>query len=189
MDQTLKVLATASDNDVLYIVLIIIGILVATFLLFLIIGFALWPLAGKMEKEVQAEFDRILPFEKRRAKVVEDSLNLLEKENLPAKPEFVTSFRENLKKVDSSELLSRRDAKDSMDFAQLYIIKVIDAYGTSDDDKKTKEKIQDLEKEAEKAYLAYGKKAAAYNSLITMFPIRFINRFAKKHHKEKAFLF
>ncbi len=189
MDQTLKVLATASDNDVLYIVLIIIGMLVATFLLFLIIGFALWPLAGKMEKQVQAEFDRILPFERRRAKAVQDSLDLLDRENLPAKPEFVKSFRENLEKVDSSELLNRREAKDSMDFAQLYIIKVIDAYGTSAEDRKAKERIKDLEKEAERAYLAYGKKAAAYNSLITMFPLRFVNRFAKKHHKEKAFLF
>lgn len=170
----------------LYAVLIVAG---SFAVLFVIAAILLWQLLKGLGRKVEASFAAILPFEQKRAAAIREAMELATAERLPAKKAFLDSFAQGLAKVDAPALKERRDAKDTMDFALIYLGKVFATYGTSAADRALAQTIADLRAAAQSAYLAYGRAAASYNAVLAMWPARFANRLHRKNRREKAFLF
>lgn len=170
-------------------ILIVVGAIMLVFLMFFLLSLFLWLYSGRLEKKVSEEFKKLEPFEKSRVEVLKKAWEYVDKKNIGYKREFRVLFKKTYPDVSSEDLIQRRKAKETLDFALLYTRKLLSERGKGEESEELVKEIKAREDEGETSYKKYDKVAVRYNAILSMMFVKFINKFSKKHHKDPAVLF
>lgn len=184
----MPIFLTENNNNVLYIVLVILLVVAAFFVFFLVSGLISWQFLLKYEKKVYASFEKVLPIEKKRKEVLNASITYVQSHHFKHNKDLIKDIQEKMNK-DFDSPNSLLPVKDAMDFAEVYLKKLLEAYGRDQQAQSLIDAIQANHKESETIYASFSKIAAKYNAIFMMWPTRLINKFHKKKNRRTKISF
>ena len=167
--------------------LLVIGVVIGVLLVvFAILAVILWQVLLKLEKKVYLAFEEFAPTEKERAQVISDTIQYIQNRHIHGKEEFMEQFRESVSKIDQAQSPDElRPIKDTMDFAVLYLGKLLREKGGRPADKEGAEALDQARKKTDEAVVPYTKAAANYNAVLSMWPTKLANRCHRRPNRRK----
>ena len=178
------ILILTSTTEVLNTLYVILGAIGLAVIVFGLSSIILWYVLKNREKKVYREFDRILPVEQKRAARTEEIYQEIRSRKLHCKEEFAQEFEKVFAEVkQASDPASLRRCKDTIDFAELYLAKVLRTYGRGKSDQDKAEELLNMRKLNDDAYLPFAKACATYNAVLSMWPTRLANRLHRQANR------
>ena len=169
------ILILTSTTEVLNTLYVILGAIGLAVIVFGLSSIILWYVLKNREKKVYREFDRILPVEQKRAARTEEIYQEIRSRKLHCKEEFAQEFEKVFAEV--------KQASDTIDFAELYLAKVLRTYGRGKSDQDKADELLNMRKLNDDAYLPFAKACATYNAVLSMWPTRLANRLHRQANR------
>lgn len=175
-------LADSAPNKTLTIVYVVLGVIGVLIVVFFLSGAILWPIVKNREKAVYKAFETVKESENRRKVALKAAMDQAKAAHLPYKKEFFDAFEEAIAS-DPESPDAMRKPKDTLDFGFLYVKKLFLEKGKRTPAKETAKSLDEALAASDKVLLAFGKTAGAYNALLSLLPVRFINWCHKPQNK------
>ena len=174
----------ADTNTNLTVLWVILGVIAAFVVIFGIFSVILWYVLLALEKKVYREFEKVIPMEIERAERTQKGYHLIRDLHLHCKKEFAEQFEKAFEDVKRAETPDEmRKVKNVLDFADLYLGKVLQEYGRGEKAKEMSKSLEENRKNSDKSYESFTKAASSYNSVLAMWPTKLANKLHRKSNR------